>query len=85
MDIMTMDGRSAQFISVFNGLVALTIAAARRGDLHTSDIEFMHSAMMKPLDLPDLAGDAGLEHYRGLVDGLMATVRDEIKKRGGGR
>lgn len=76
------DARSAQFISLFNGVMAIAAAGARAGWLNAGDIELLHESMTKPLDQPEHAGHRGLEEYRCLIDDLLLSIRAQTSHKG---
>lgn len=73
------DGRSAQFTSLFNGLITLSAVMAKRGLFDAADVTALHSAMTKPLDLAEHAHHEGLAEYRILIDNLISTIASEVK------
>jgi hypothetical protein len=66
-------------MSLFNGLITLTCAMAKRGLLDQGDIAALHSAMMKPLDLEEHAEHEGVAQYRATIDDLISTISIETR------
>lgn len=73
------DGRSAQFTSLFNGFFVLAATMAKAGLLDRADLARLHSAMTKPLDAEEHAGNEGIAEYQQLLEHLISTISTQLE------
>ena len=65
----------AMDISALNGIIDLSIALARIGVLSPTQVEHLHQSMSKPLQVPHLANNRGVQDAQQNLDTLFAEVR----------